>query len=103
MHSSIFFPLDAVTRMGAVMAERLPLSDVIENRPQQPDPYNRMGENIYWKTPTDPNFVPSGQSYSTSRLLQVLICQDLFNVCSPELIKKRRKLTADRLIKILSV
>ncbi|XP_042143755.1 Golgi-associated plant pathogenesis-related protein 1-like [Ixodes scapularis] len=40
-------------------AERLARSDFVEHRPPQPEPYNRMGENIYWKTLTAPNFVPS--------------------------------------------
>ncbi|XP_042142026.1 Golgi-associated plant pathogenesis-related protein 1-like [Ixodes scapularis] len=40
-------------------AERLAQYDVIEHRPPQPDPDNRMGENIYWMTLTEPDFVPS--------------------------------------------
>ncbi|XP_042142042.1 Golgi-associated plant pathogenesis-related protein 1-like [Ixodes scapularis] len=47
-------------------AEKLALTDVIEHRPPQPDPYNRMGENIYWKGLTEPNFVPSGQKRVTT-------------------------------------
>uniref|UniRef100_A0A0K8R9V8 Putative antigen 5 protein n=1 Tax=Ixodes ricinus TaxID=34613 RepID=A0A0K8R9V8_IXORI len=46
-------------------AERLALYDVIEHRPPQPDPYNRMGENIYWMTLTKPNFVPSEREVTT--------------------------------------
>ncbi|XP_040077195.1 Golgi-associated plant pathogenesis-related protein 1-like [Ixodes scapularis] len=40
-------------------AERLAQYNVIEHRPPRPIPYDRMGENIYWKTRTAPNFVPS--------------------------------------------
>uniref|UniRef100_A0A0K8RCT6 Putative antigen 5 protein n=1 Tax=Ixodes ricinus TaxID=34613 RepID=A0A0K8RCT6_IXORI len=50
-------------------AERLAQYDVIEHRPPQPDPYNRMGENIYWMTLTHPSFVPSG---ITNRMLITL-------------------------------
>uniref|UniRef100_A0A090XC73 Putative antigen 5/scp domain-containing protein n=1 Tax=Ixodes ricinus TaxID=34613 RepID=A0A090XC73_IXORI len=53
-------------------AERLAQYDVIEHRPPQPDPYNRMGENIYWMTLTDLSFVPSAPPGLTNRMLITL-------------------------------